>query len=203
MADINNTNKCSSIASSFSGLPLKALIGAPLKAAADANAMVARSQTQFLLSTCFDKDEKSGQLKPIMIEFTLSRQVLDSAGKLAPSQQMTLQMPLMSILPISSLAVEKLKIAFEMDVKSSTHFNHEQNDDLKKSSSGDLDSKQRSHQFATEMHGSLTCSESQKQQAHAKYQIELEAGTLPLPIGLRTMLDVFAKNIAPIASKDS
>ena len=43
-----------SMAQQFSGLPIKALIGAPLLAAAEANSKMALSQTQFLLSTCFN-----------------------------------------------------------------------------------------------------------------------------------------------------
>lgn len=43
-----------SMAQQFSGLPIKSLIGAPLIAAAEANSKMALTQTQFLLSTCFN-----------------------------------------------------------------------------------------------------------------------------------------------------
>jgi len=43
-----------SMAQEFSGLPMEALIGGPLNAAAKANAAMAVTQTNFLLSTCFN-----------------------------------------------------------------------------------------------------------------------------------------------------
>jgi hypothetical protein len=44
-----------SMAQQFSGLPMEALIGGPLNAAANANAAMAVTQTKFLLDTCFIK----------------------------------------------------------------------------------------------------------------------------------------------------
>src|SRR5476651_1598797 len=44
-----------SMAQEFSGLPMDALIGGPLNAAAKANAAMALTQTMFLLDTCFQK----------------------------------------------------------------------------------------------------------------------------------------------------
>ncbi|WP_208856788.1 DUF2589 domain-containing protein [Pseudoalteromonas rubra] len=54
-----------SMAQQFSGLPMKSLIGGPLKAATDANGMMARTQTQFMLSTCFDKS--TGGLRGVQV----------------------------------------------------------------------------------------------------------------------------------------
>jgi hypothetical protein len=42
-----------SISQQFSGLPMDALIGGPLNAAARANAAMALTQTKFMLDTCF------------------------------------------------------------------------------------------------------------------------------------------------------
>lgn len=44
-----------SMAQEFSGLPMEALIGGPLNAAAKANAAMAVTQTKFLMDTCFIK----------------------------------------------------------------------------------------------------------------------------------------------------
>lgn len=44
-----------SMAQEFTGLPMDSLIGAPLTAAATANASMAVTQTQFMLDTCFTK----------------------------------------------------------------------------------------------------------------------------------------------------
>ena len=54
------------------------------------------------------------------------------------------------------------------------------------------------------MHGTLTNSKDQsgKNSGNARYEIKMHAGKSPLPLGLTTIIDVFAKNIAPIQLKD-
>ena len=42
-----------SMAQQFTGLPMRSLIGGPLTAAAQANSMMAVTQTKFMLNTCF------------------------------------------------------------------------------------------------------------------------------------------------------
>ncbi|KZN40864.1 hypothetical protein N482_20855 [Pseudoalteromonas luteoviolacea NCIMB 1942] len=87
-----------SMAQQFRGLPMKSLIGAPLKAATDANGMMARTQTQFMLSTCFENGgganspQASGsKLTPIMVE--LSRPVIKADGSSGDDAKITLKLP--------------------------------------------------------------------------------------------------------------
>lgn len=199
MADQNNK---SSIAKTFSGLPLKALIGAPLKAAADANGMMARSQVQFLLSTCFNQIEgKNDVLAPLMVTFQLERQTVDQSGKSGEPSTMDFSVPLMTLIPISSLAVEKMSISFEMEVKSSTEQNSESSADSKRSAESKLDSQYRGQQFSSELHGCIANKSSNKNSASASYKIELQAGSLPLPKGVTALIDAFTKGIPAITKK--
>ncbi len=82
-----------SMAQQFSGLPIKSLIAAPLNAATDANGRMARSQTQFMLSTCFE-DDGSDQLKPIMITFKLTRSVIKPDGTAGTPVELQFDLPL-------------------------------------------------------------------------------------------------------------
>ncbi len=191
-------------AQNFSSLPLKALIGAPLKATADANAMVAQAQTNFLLSTCFEKqDNDSKVLKPIMVHFRLERKVLGPDGTLKKKPvEMVFSIPLMSLIPINSLAVESLKVSFEMEVKSSIEISKETAEDSKKNVEDGLSGAYKSHQFTTEMYGTLNSASSEKSKSVARYEIDLTAGQLPLPKGVTTILDIFIKNMAPIPTED-
>lgn len=200
-------NKESYMAKQFSGLPLKSLIGAPLKAATDANGMMARAQTQLILSTCFEKSQDDDErLKPKMITFVLERTILDEDGKPEPEPaKMNISLPLLTIVPLNSLAVETLKVSFEMDVKSSTEYNHEKGEDSKNTSKGAVTSDYKGDQYTVEMHGTLAKSSkngvNNKNSTSARYEIELQAGQLPLPKGLTTIIDAFTKNIAPIQTK--
>ena len=201
----------SSITSDFGGMPLKALIGAPLKAAADANGMLARSQTQFLLSTCFEKIDGSENLTPKMLEFNVTRQVIQGNGKASETPlSMKVSVPLLTLIPLNSLAVETLDVSFEMEVKSSTEYMHEDETLRRDEMKGNITHPYQSDKFSCEIYGSLgnTSYHNNKNKRSAKtnssgqYDIKLHAGQLPLPTGLTTIIDMLAKSIAPIQQKD-
>ncbi len=196
------------MAGDFSGLPLKALIGAPLKATADANAMLARSQTQFLLSTCFDSVD--GKLRPKILNFNLERSVVNADGTLADEKaSMEISIPLMTLIPMNSLAVQELNVAFEMEVKNSTEYIHKSQSQQKNEATGDISSPYESDKFSVEMHGTLARSRKSessgssavKDNSSARYEITMKAGQLPLAKGITTIIDMFAKGIAPIQLK--
>lgn len=202
-----------SMAQQFSGLPIKSLIGAPLKAAADANGMMARTQTQFMLSTCFNGDatDQTKPLTPIMISFNITRSVIKEDGTPAsPSTaEVTFSLPLLTLIPLNSLAVDDVKVHFEMEVKSSTSQDKETSSSQETSAEGSFTAKYNAGLFSCEVHGSVSSksesSSSEKQHYEssnqAKYEIDVHAGQLPLPKGVITIIDAFTKNIAPIQLK--
>lgn len=192
------------MASQFSGLPMKALIGSPLKAATDANAMIAQSQTQYLITTCFERpNPDSPKLRPIMVEFEVSRSVIDKDGHINPTPlKMTFAMPLMTLIPINSLAIETLEVSFEMEVKSSREFSRESDTDIEqRGKRNHIDSAYKAHEFDTELHGSISSKSSGNDRAAASYEIKLTAGQLPLPRGITTIIDVFHQNMMPMPAK--
>ncbi|MCC2616111.1 DUF2589 domain-containing protein [Aestuariibacter halophilus] len=201
-----------SMAQQFSGLPIKSLIAAPLKAAADANGMMARTQTQFMLSTCFEKGSSdTDPLKPIMITFTVTRSIIKSDGTPAtpPTAEVTFTLPLLTIIPLNSLAVDNVTVNFEMEVKSSTSTDNETSSEQETAAKADITAKYNAGLFSVEVHGSVshnsktTSSEKQHYEAsnQAKYEINVHAGQLPLPKGVTTIIDAFTKNIDPIMLK--
>ena len=202
-----------SMAQQFSGLPVKSLIGAPLKAAAEANSMMARTQTEFLLTTCFNKigDGKDEKLEPIMITFNVTRSVLKSDGTPADpgDATVTFTLPLLTIIPLNSLAVDDVKVHFEMEVKSSTSTDTESSQEKGMEAKADITAKGGVGCFSVEVHGSVSASSkaSSSQKDHyeasnnAKYEIDVHAGQLPLPRGVTTIIDAFTKNIDPIMLK--
>jgi hypothetical protein len=198
-----------SMAQQFSGLPIKSLIAAPLKAAADANGMMARTQTQFLLSTCFDKNGDS--LDPIMITFNITRSIVNQDGTPATPPEATVKftLPLLTIIPLNSLAVDDVKVHFEMEVKSSTSKDSESSKEQETAAKADITAKYNAGLFSVEVHGSVshTSKSSSSQKEHyeasnqAKYEIDVHAGQLPLPTGVTTIITAFTKNIDPIMLK--
>lgn len=198
-----------SMAQAFSGLPMDSLIGGPLNAAAKANAAMALTQTSFLLDTCFSKkDEKN--YEPILISMTLTRGVIQPAegGKdpIIKQVQTKFELPILTIIPLNSLAVDNVDISFEMEVKSSfgedTH--EEKSKALKAESS--FEAKFGYGPFSATIKGSVSYDqkESSSRDTHyqksnsAKYTVNVHAGQLPLPQGVTTIIDAFTKSIEPI-----
>lgn len=199
-----------SMAQQFSGLPIKSLIAAPLDAATNANAMMARTQTQFMLSTCFDEDSTTGDLAPIMIKFTATRSVINADGTPAGTASTSFELPLLTIIPLNSLAVDDVKVHFEMEVKSSQSKDNETSSEQETAAKGSFKAKYNAGLFSVSVSGSVsstsknTSSSKEHYEAsnQAKYEIDVHAGQLPLPKGVTTIIDAFTKNIAPIQLKE-
>jgi hypothetical protein len=245
-----------SMAQEFSGLPMEALIGGPLNAAANANSAMALTQTKFMLDTCFTKTpvaltaavagtagsapgvtpvvpEVPGtpeipahdNYSPIMIVMSLTRGVITPAAPalmdntvtpptvITPAtptiiQNMTTQfnLPLLTIVPLNSLAVETVDITFEMEVKSS--FSEEQSDTQEKNvqASASFEAKIGWGPISATIKGSASYDQkdSSTHNTHyqksnsAKYTVNVHAGQLPLPKGVNTIIEAFTQSIQPI-----
>jgi hypothetical protein len=248
-----------SMAQQFSGLPMEALIGGPLNAAANANAAMAVTQTKFLLDTCFIKTHKDKQpavagtaevrdpntgvittpavigtpeipehddYAPIMLIMSLTRPVITPGIKGNPGsptatppipatpatpaiiQNITTQfnLPMLTIIPINSLAVETVDISFEMEVKSS--FSEEQTEEKSKELKGEtsFEAKVGWGPFSVSVKGSASydSKDSSTHSTHyeksnsAKYTVNVHAGQLPVPKGVNTIIEAFTQAIQPI-----
>jgi hypothetical protein len=207
-----------SMAEQFTGLPMQDLIGGPLNAAATANGMMAVTQTRFLLDTAFSikKGEKDGDAdtyKPIMITMSLKRGVLIPADPDVPDQEpeikeveTTFDLPLLTILPLNSLAVDDVSIKFDMEVKSSYSEATSDKTEKKVSEAGSFSAKLAYGIFSAEVAGSISSDSSSassrdthyEQSNSAQYSVSVHAGQLPLPEGVKTIITAFAGAIQPI-----
>lgn len=200
-----------SIAQQFSGLPMDALIGGPLNAAADANAKMAVTQTKFLLDTCFTK-QSGGNYKPIMIVMELSRPVIDSttenvkSGKRIQEATVQFNLPLLTIVPLNSLAVDSVNVTFDMEVKSSFTEEASKTEAEKMAGEASVEAKLGWGPFSVTVKGSASydSSKSTSESQHyeksnsARYHVDVHAGQLPLPMGVTTIINAFANSIQPI-----
>ncbi|MFT4723961.1 MAG: hypothetical protein ACI9YP_000357 [Colwellia sp.] len=210
---VDQNKKLVSMAKQFSGLPMKELIGAPLVAAAQANNMMAVTQTKFLLETCFvlKKQGEKEIYKPIMINMTLTRPVINSDGSKADSVETDFNLPLLTIIPLNSLAVDEVNVSFEMEVKSSFATNKSADSARENKDVNSISQKILDNHLSVELSGAVAASEksnsndssSFKKSNSAKYEINAHAGQIPLPIGVLTIIDTFSKSMAPIQLKAS
>lgn len=207
-----------SMAQQFSGLPMESLIGGPLNAAAKANSAMALTQTRFMLETCFNKTKGSGetifQYEPIMIDMILRRSVIvpPEKGGSAPSitsATTKFSLPLLTILPINSLAVETVDVTFEMEVNSSFSEDDCKTQESTQEGTGSFETKLGWGPLSVTIKGSASYAskDSATHNTHyeksnsAKYTVNVHAGQLPLPKGVNTIIEAFTQAIQPIELK--
>lgn len=252
-------NALLSMAQQFSGLPMEALIGGPLNAAANANAAMAITQTKFMLDTCFIKTHQAlepaepgspavpatgsspavpekiktpeipahDNYSPIMIIMSLTRSVITpgTPGVAASAQGVTpvvtavaaqpaiiqnvktqFNLPMLTVVPLNSLAVDSVDIGFEMEVKSSFSQEESASSEKTRKSEGSFEAKAGWGPFSVTVKGSAsydstdkTASSSHYQKSNsAKYTVNVHAGQLPLPKGVNTIIEAFTQAIQPI-----
>ncbi len=199
-----------SMAQAFSGLPMDALIGGPLNAAATANAAMALTQTKFMLDTCFTHtgEGEAKNFKPIMINMTLTRGVIDQSVTPAQINQFDTKfnLPLLTIIPLNSLAVETVDITFEMEVKSAYGESASSSSEKSTKAEGSFEATFGWGPVSATVKGSVSSSSLDKsdKSSHydksnsAKYTVNVHAGQLPLPKGVGIIIEAFAGAIQPV-----
>lgn len=213
-------NELLSMSQQFSGLPMDSLIGGPLNAASTANGVMAVNQVKFMLDTCFTKVQVGTttppvyNYQPIMIDMTLTRQVITPVAPNSPAGTKTqidpvitkFSLPLLTIIPLNSLAVTNVDINFEMEVKSSYGEDHSNESSKKMAGEASFEAKVDYGIFSATVKGSASydSSESSQESSHykkensAKYTVKVSAAQLPLPKGVTTIIEAYSLAIQPI-----
>lgn len=178
----------------FDNLPMDQIIGAPLKATASANTMMAREQVKFLMDYCFTKVGDNYQ--PVMVDMVMNRSQLTpgTVGGDMRRYTMTFSLPLLTLVPLNSLSVETFEIDFDMEVNtvSSSNTHTESTSEENKENTEEV-------QFMGKISNrEQQSSDSQYQRkVNSKLSINVKGGQLPLPVGLTSIIDLFSKNIDP------
>lgn len=124
-----------SMGNQFTGLPMQELIGAPLNAAADAQVRLANSTAEFIQQIGFrpsqaaltkaaaDKkpvefDPATFDIRTVAFKFDRATGPADDKGVI-PTEQVSLDVPLLAIVNIPALGIQSVDIIFDMEVKNS------------------------------------------------------------------------------------
>lgn len=181
----------------FSGLDMGALIGGPLKAACDAQIMMAKATSDFIQHVGMDDVDASGVRKVRTVDFSFQRPSTAGDGNGIGMEKVNLSVPLLSIVKIPALSVDDVNVTFDMEVKSSV--SSEKTSDK----SGSLDAKMglKLGPFSADVSikGSVSAHESntRKSDNSAKYHVEVHAKDSGMPEGLAKVLDILSTASAP------
>lgn len=202
------------MAQAFTGLPMESLIGGPLVSAAQAQKQLAEMSTRYILDTGFQRTVVKGSngqpdrevLEQRDLEFKLSRPVVGPDGAQADPAQLQVLVPLLSCVPIQSLGVSSVSIAFDMEVKSAYTNDVKQEASHKEDASMDVQGKANWGIASVAIKGSASYSasasrsqeESFRTSNDAHYHVEVQATQQPVPKGLQSLLDALTSNIQPV-----
>lgn len=115
-------------------------------------------------------------------------------------------LPLLTIIPLNSLAVQTVNINFEMEVKSSYGEDHSNESSKSMAAEASFEAKINYGIFSASVKGSASTKSEEKssESSHyeksnsAKYTVAVTAGQIPLPGGVKTIIDAFAGAIIPV-----
>jgi hypothetical protein len=120
-------------------------------------------------------------------------------GESQGTETVKMNVPLLSIVKIPTLAIDEMDITFDMEVKSSDSYEKEDN----KNGTLDAEAKIGIGPFSAKVSikGSISCHEKNTRSTDnsAKYHVNVHAKDFGTPEGLARMLDILATASAPTA----
>jgi hypothetical protein len=188
------------MSSQFQGLPMADLIGAPLTAACDSQLKLASATATFIETIGFESPDADGNLKPRTAKFQFNRPVNKDDGNgntQIVNELVELEVPMLAIVNIPNLAIQKVDINFEMEVKSS--FSQVE----KSASEGKFAAEAKVgwgvFSAKVSVQGSVSSSKenTRKSDNSAKYSVSVLAEDKGMPEGLARVLDIMQSAVAP------
>jgi len=205
-----------------SQLNIESLIAAPLIAASKANVVMITGQTRALLENCFTKvetsrvhgpnagtrraDGKDYDYHPIMINLTLTRGITEKVREnpgdkdskevdAVRTVQLVFCLPLLCLIPINNLVVDKVTVDFDLEITSVYH-----EETTKGLADGDPIN-DRKAALCGKITNKSGQADSKDDDGSARLKVNINAGPLPLPLGLLAILDLYTKSIQPVQMK--
>lgn len=174
------------IAEQFAGLQMDQLIGAPLRAAADASLQLADSTADFIRRVGFDG---TGKVRTVAFGY---QRYGDNEDGTSSMDEMQISVPMLAVMPIPNLQVDEVNLDFDIEVKQSERL--ESAMELNAGTSGKLGA------LKVGITGSISAHQTHTRGTDnsAKYHVNIRAANHGIPEGLARTLDIIAANMTPI-----
>ncbi|MFD1560969.1 DUF2589 domain-containing protein [Paraburkholderia silviterrae] len=189
------------MASQFKGLPMSDLIGSPLTAACDAQVKLANATADFIKYVGFlppAEGDKNGVGATRLAHFAFTRPTQDPADiTKSIDEHVTLDVPLLAIVKIPALAITKVDITFDMEVKSS--FMSKDSTDASAKMAADVKFGWGPISAQVHLEGSVATHKENTRSSDnsAKYHVQVLAEDSGMPEGLSRVMDILHSAIQP------
>ncbi|QJE74777.1 DUF2589 domain-containing protein [Aerophototrophica crusticola] len=182
------------------------LIGGPLMAACDAQVRLATATANFIKVVGFNPPADPskadanavGDVRTVSFKFNRPSTAVATDPNTAPSMEtVELEVPLLAVVKIPSLAINTVDITFNMEVKNSETTTEKSASEAK----GELEAKfgWGPVSGSVKISGSVSSSKETQRQtdSSAKYTVIVKAEDKGMPEGLARVLDMMNQSIAP------
>ena len=197
MAEVSKTPANVAI-NAMQAIPFSSMIGGPLKACIEAQAMAARTSWEFIKEVGLNTDEK-GQKSAIMVAFSFNR-----GGRMVQ-----LNVPLLTIVPIPYIAINTIDINFKASISASSSTTSETAEHTE--AGGELDAKAKLNLGLFSLQANLKANYSSKKDskatAESKYSVEstidvaVKAGQESMPAGMAKVLELLGTALDVVDAK--
>lgn len=196
------------MSSQFKGLPMGDLIGGPLNAACEAQIRLANATADFIQKVGFKQPKKDAKPedpwlpRTVMFKFDRPAQVPTLPESKVPGdanaiETVDIEVPMLAIIRIPNLGIDRVDITFDMEVKSST------SDTTKADQQATLDAEAKvgwgMFSATVKIHGSVSAHQEHTRTSDnsAKYHVEVHASDRGTPEGLARVLDILQSAAVP------
>lgn len=197
MAEVSKTPANVAI-NAMQAIPFSSMIGGPLNACIEAQAMAARTSWEFIKEVGLNTDEK-GQKSAIMVAFSFNR-----GGRMVQ-----LNVPLLTIVPIPYIAINTIDINFKASISASSSTASETTEHTE--AGGELGAKAELNLGLFSMEANLKANYSSKKDskatAESKYSVEstidvaVKAGQEGMPAGMAKVLELLGSALDVVDAK--
>ncbi|MBU3849742.1 MAG: DUF2589 domain-containing protein [Candidatus Treponema excrementipullorum] len=183
------------IAEMMGGLPMEDLISAPLVSVVSAQRGLAEVMIDYVDKVGYVDPAKSAQAR--MLRFELDKPVISEDA--VSTTKVTMQAPMLGLLPMPALLVDHVTIDFQMEVSSTESSKENLNAEASLSVTGGC------RWVKATVSGKVSTSKENTRSTNqsAKYQVHVEANQQPQTECLAKLMDMFAACTEPVKLEKS
>lgn len=186
------------VTNSLQAIPFSSLIGGPLNACIEAQAMAARRTWEFIQEAGLETDPETGEKKAVNVSFSFMQ-----GGRM-----MQLDVPLLTIVPIPYIAIHSVDINFKASISASTAASSEEAESTSKGGDLGLNGGVKTGLFNVDakFNASYSSKKDSKATSESKYCVEytmdvaVKAGQDSMPAGLAKILEILGNSLNVSAS---
>ena len=179
--------------SALQAIPFGSIIGGPLKACIEAQAMAAQTSWQFIQEVGLNTDPNTGQKEAVNVSFQFMQN----------GHMVQLNVPLLTIVPIPYIAIHDIDINFKANISASSSSVNEQSSSsaLDAGAEASIGAKWGPFHMDAKMKANYSSKKDSKATQESKYSVEytmdvaVKAGQDSMPAGLAKVLELLGNTL--------